>query len=173
MKMKIRNEHNQDYTGIKDLLQITFQRENEARLVDAIRSSKGYIPELSFVAVNGNQIAGYIMFSKAWIDREEKIMETLVLAPLAVLPEYQKLGIGSILVQRGLEVVHDLGYPHVFVLGHPGYYPRFGFMPAKERGISCPYSVPDPAFMVYEVREKELAGVEGTLIYPPAFNEVE
>lgn len=171
--MKIRSEYNQDYAGIRDLLQLAFQRENEARLVDAIRSSKGYIPELSLVAEDGDQIAGYIMFSKAWIDREKRIMETLVLAPLAVLPKYQKQGIGSMLVQRGLEVIQDLGYPHVFVLGHPGYYPRFGFIPAKERGVSCPYSVPDPAFMVYEVREKELAGVEGTLVYPPAFNEVE
>jgi len=93
------------------------------------------------------------------------------LTPMAVLPAHQRKGIGSQLVRVGLEACHRLGHDIVVVLGHPSYYPRFGFVPAKQRGIDCEFEVPDEAWMVLELREGVLAGRSGTVKYRPEFQE--
>ena len=91
------------------------------------------------------------------------------LAPMAVLPEYQNQGVGSLLVRNGLSECQRAGFDIVVVLGHPRYYPRFGFIPASQKGLSCEYQVPDEAFMVIELRPGALNGMSGLVKYQPEF----
>jgi putative acetyltransferase len=91
---------------------------------------------------------------------------------MGVLPPYQKQGIGSALVMRGLENARDLGHRVVIVGGHPEYYPRFGFVPAKPLGILAPFEVPSEAFMVLELQPNALRGVQGQVEYPSEFDQV-
>jgi putative acetyltransferase len=91
---------------------------------------------------------------------------------MAVHPEFQNRGIGSELVRQGLERCRKLGYKVVIVVGHPTYYPRFGFISARAKGLETPFPVPDEAFMVIELTPGALNGISGMIIYPPAFEEV-
>lgn len=134
--------------------------EGEAKLVEAIRASEGFVPELSLVAV-AHEIIRHILFSMISIETQHGDVPTVGLAPMAVKPECQNQGIGSKLVREGLRKCEELGFAHVFVLGHPGFYPRFGFTPAKTRGIESPFPVPDEVFMVYEIKPGSLDGIKG------------
>jgi len=126
---------------------------------------------LSLVAVQDDSIIGHIAFSPVKVESERSTFEAITLAPMAVLPAYQSKGIGSQLVRAGLEECRDLGHEVVFVLGHPDYYPRFGFVLAKPKDIGCEFEVPDEAWMVLELREGALAGRRGTVIFQPEFRE--
>jgi putative acetyltransferase len=97
----------------------------------------------------------------------------LGLAPIAVLPNYQRQGIGSSLIQYSLKELTQLGFQAVVVLGYPEYYPRFGFIPAKEKGLKCEYVVPDEAFMVLELEMGVLDKYAGTVKYRPEFSKLE
>ncbi|MBD1379575.1 GNAT family N-acetyltransferase [Metabacillus arenae] len=170
----IRSEKLDDYEGIKELNILAFNhKEDEAKLIEHIRESEFFIPELSMVAVKGaRDIIGHILFSYISIETAARNIPTLALAPMAVKPEYQNRGIGSELVAKGLDVCKNLGHEHVFVLGHPKFYPNFGFIPAKAFGIKSPFSVPDEAFMACELRNDSLSGIKGTVKYPSSFNKV-
>ena len=115
---------------------------------------------------------GHIMFSPVTIVSEDSSFDALGLGPMAVLPAYQNKGIGSELVRTGLRRCADTGQEIVVVLGHPDYYPRFGFKPAKTWGIRCEFDVPDDVFMVKELRAGALAGPGGVVKYQPEFNTV-
>lgn len=168
----IRSEEPQDKEMIFEVNRLAFGQDNEARLVDQIRESKYYKPELSLVAIIDKQIAGHIMFSVVTLEHHLQLSHILALAPMAVKPEYQGQGIGARLIREGLKRAQDTGYPGVAVLGHPEYYRRFGFTRASKRGIACPYLAPDEAFMVFELKPRSLEGVKGTVKYPAFFNEV-
>ncbi len=168
----IRPERAEDCAAIHELNARAFGQEGEAKLVDAIRLSDGFVPELSLVAERAGEIVGHILFSIIDVKAESGRIPVLGLAPMAVKPELQNQGIGSRLVGHGLEEARRLGWGIVIVLGHPAYYPRFGFTPAKPRGIKAPWPVPDEAFMVIELSEGGLEGVCGVVVYPPAFDEV-
>ncbi|HEY0320278.1 MAG TPA: N-acetyltransferase [Pyrinomonadaceae bacterium] len=118
------------------------------------------------------RIAGHIFFSPVSIESEAYTFTALGLAPLAVLTEFQNQGIGSELVQRGLEECRRIGHEVVVVLGHPKYYPRFGFVPASQKGLKCEYKVPDEVFMVCELKEGALGGRKGLVKYRPEFSGV-
>jgi putative acetyltransferase len=90
---------------------------------------------------------------------------------MAVLPELQRRGIGSRLVQAGLEECRKLGYEIAVVVGHPDYYPRFGFVSARSKRLECEFEVPDEAWMVLELKESALAGKRGKVFYQPEFWE--
>jgi putative acetyltransferase len=171
---QIRAEKTEDLAGIRAVNILAFNnRENEAKLVEAIRQSSSFIPQLSLVAVkNDGEVIGHILFSLISIETEKGYIPTIGLAPMAVKPQYQRQGIGSKLVIEGLHVCKDLGYKHVVVLGHPEFYPRFGFTPAKLFGIKAPFPVPDEVFMVLEIEQGSLNGITGTVKYPPAFDTV-
>jgi putative acetyltransferase len=169
----IRPEKIDDYLGIREVNILAFNNENEAKLVEAIRESEFFIPELSLVAVTDEQeIVGHILFSGIILEVDKGNLPTLALAPMAVKPQYQRQGIGTRLVTEGLKVCKDLGYKHVFVLGHPHFYARFGFVPAKSYGIESPFSVPDEVFMALELEHKSLDGLTGKIKYPKAFDTV-
>jgi putative acetyltransferase len=168
----IRPENPEDIVRIDELTRLAFQGVDEANLIAAIRDSTYFVPELSLVAVDDDRVVGHILFSLITIESSEKSVEALALAPMAVLPEYQNRGIGTLLVQHGLAACKKLGYSIVIVVGHPEYYPRFGFRPARDCGIKAPFEVPDEAFMVCELVTGALKNVSGVVKYSPAFDLV-
>jgi predicted N-acetyltransferase YhbS len=142
-----------------------FGREEEARIVDAIRASDHYVAELSLVAVDEGEVVGHVMLSYVDLDGRD----VLQLSPLSVAPDRQGEGIGSALSRKALRLADNRGEPLVVVLGHPTYYPRFGFRPASSFGIEPPDpSMPDEAFMVVPLGAYDPA-LRGRVVFPPAF----
>lgn len=168
--MNIRAESADDYAAVRRVNEQAFGRPDEAALVDALR--KRVEPHISLVAVVEEQVVGHIFFSPVVIESEAQAFTAMGLAPMAVLPEFQNQGIGSALVRSGLEECRRVGHEVVVVLGHPEYYPRFGFVPAKQKGLSCEYPVPDEVFMALELTEGALAGRRGMVKYSPEFGSV-
>jgi putative acetyltransferase len=168
--ISVREEAPEDIGAIHLVNEEAFGRKQEADVVDALRARGAVV--LSLVAVDGRRVIGHIMFSPVTVESGTSSFDAVALAPIAVLPEYQREGIGSRLVRAGLEKCRDAGHDVVVVLGHPGYYPRFGFVRAAPRGISCEYEgVPDDAWMVLELREGALAGRRGRVRFQPEFGE--
>jgi putative acetyltransferase len=169
--MIIRTETNSDFD---DVFQLNYQafgnREDESRLIERIRSSEQFIPELSIVAEIDNEIVGHVLLSKAIVRERDKEATVIVLAPIAVKPEFQKQGIGSKLIEEGIRRCKALGYGIVMLIGHPSYYPRLGFQPARKHGLELKqFEVSDEVFMVYEVEDGKLEEISGELLYPAAF----
>ena len=167
----IRPETERDYPAVRQVNELAFNRPGEAELVDALR--KNARPYISLLAELDGLTVGHIFFSPVLIESEASSVTALGLGPMAVLPEHQNRGIGSELVRHGLEACRSIGHDVVVVLGHPEYYPRFGFVPARQKGLSCEYPVPDEVFMVTELKAGALAGHHGTVKYRPEFNSVD
>lgn len=167
--MQIRAEKAEDRLAVRAINEAAFESFAEANLVDALREQAQ--PLVSLVAEQDGGIVGHIMFSPVELPGYPEI-RLMGLAPMAVLPAQQRQGIGSALVRAGLKECVKGGVGAVVVLGHPGYYPRFGFVPASRYGIGCEYDVPDEAFMVIELQAGQLAGVSGTVRYHRAFKDV-
>lgn len=106
------------------------------------------------------------------VEPQESFSRAMALAPMAVLPDYQNRGIGSLLVQQGMKQCAGLGYEFIVVVGHPEYYPRFGFVPAHQMGLRCKYPVPDDVFMVAELKPGALTGKQALVLYHPEFDLV-
>jgi len=166
----IRSERKEDFDAIHEVNRLAFGQEDEAFLVQRIRNSSQFIPELSLVASKEGQIVGHILFSLIDIEGQHGNRSVLSLAPMAVHPDFQNQGIGSKLVREGLKKCQQLGYEIVIVIGHPNYYPRFGFAPARQKGLEASFPVPDEAFMVLELVPNSLTGLKGTVKYPPEFD---
>ncbi|MGQ9723255.1 MAG: GNAT family N-acetyltransferase [Candidatus Jordarchaeum sp.] len=166
----IRSEEPEDYSEISEMHSLAFEQDNEARLVEVLRSSPDFIHELSLVAVLNGLIVGHILFSKIIIQSENRRVSALALAPMAVRPKYQNSGIRSQLVIKGIKECRSLGYGIVIVIGHPDYYPRFGFKPARALGVKTSFDVPDQAFLIREVIPSALDSVSGTVVYPSSFD---
>lgn len=167
MDIEIRDERPGDIAAIHALNKRAFEQEQEAKIVDALRQNGA--ARLSLVAVVGGQIVGHIMYSPITIARK---YEGAALGPMAVLPEYQRKGIGSMLVMAGNERLRKEGCPYVIVLGHAEYYPRFGFKPASAFGVTCEWEVPDNVFMLLALDEAKMRGVSGKSQYSPEFSNV-
>ena len=171
-KSKIRPEIIDDYASITEVNDLAFGQKNEGQLILRLRKTKKFIPGLSLVAEIEGRIVGHILFYPIEIKSDDQVFPSLALAPMAILPEYQKQGIGSRLVEEGLKKARKLGSKSVIVLGHAAYYPRFGFEPAGKWGIRPPFEVPDAVFMALELVRDGLKDIQGTVEYPPEFNEV-
>ncbi|MDU4961281.1 MAG: N-acetyltransferase [Sporomusaceae bacterium] len=167
--MQIRPEQSDDYEAIAGVHRLAFGREAEANLVERLRETPEFHPGLSLVAVDAGRIIGHVLFHLIAIETEQGWAAALALAPLAVIPERQYQGVGTALLESGILTCHKLGHRMIIVLGNPEYYSHFGFQPASRFGISCPYPVPDAAFMVLSLRPGALANVQGVVVYPAAF----
>jgi putative acetyltransferase len=166
----LRPETPADFDAIRDLLDRAFaSSQDESRLVDQLRADDAHVPELCLVATAyDGGILGHVFFSRATLDSGHEI---LVLAPMAVLPERQRAGIGSQLARGSRARAAETDFPLVSVVGHAAYYPRFGFEPARPLGIDPPFEVPDEAWMALRLpRYTEEA--RGTLHYPAAFDSL-
>lgn len=170
MDIKIRKEEEKDYKKVYEVHRLAFQRENESKLIEKIRKGENFVPELSLVAEIGNEIVGHILFSKIKIIGNS-VFESLALAPMAVIPKFQKQGIGGKLIKKGFEKAKRLGFDSIIVLGHKEYYPKFGFQRASKWSIKCPFEVPDEVFMAIELTKKALERKAGTVKYPEEFME--
>ncbi len=168
--LKIRPEVPTDIPAIRHVQALAFGRPNEANLVDALRRA-GTLT-VSLVAEQGKRVVGHIAFSPVTIVSDTATIEAIGLGPMAVLPDDQRQGIGSQLVQAGLATCSETRYGVVVVLGHPHYYPKFGFTPSKPHGIAWEHEVPEEVFMVKELQRGALARTRGVVQYGPAFNEV-
>ena len=162
----IRPEEPGDEPAVRAVNVAAFETLAEADLVDALRAQAR--PLVSLVATEEGAITGHIMFSPVTLPGHPALV-LMGLAPMAVTPARQRAGIGSALVRAGLEACRRLPADAVVVLGHPAYYPRFGFVPGVRRGLGCEYDVPVEAFMVLELRPGALRGASGTIQYHRAF----
>ncbi|WP_299468545.1 N-acetyltransferase [uncultured Gimesia sp.] len=167
---QIRQETVQDNTAIRQIHERAFGQSAEADLVDRLRISCP--DQISLVAVAGDQLVGHILFTPAKIEYTDgSKVSGIGLAPLAVLPEFQGKGVGSLLIQAGLDQLHELKQSFVIVLGHPGYYSRFGFEPAYRYQISCEFTGENrEAFMIYLLNHPAFQAKEGVARYHPDFS---
>ena len=168
----IRAEAPRDRAAIYGVNARAFGRDNEARLVDALRATNAFIPDLSLVAERGGQVLGYVLFSRLAIDAASGAIAALALAPVAVEPDHQQRGIGSSLIRFGLDRAREHGHRVVIVLGRATYYSRFGFAPADHRGIAAPFPVSRESFMYLDLVAGASAEAAGTVRYPAAFGNV-
>ncbi len=165
----IRPERPSDIAVVHTINELAFGQPLEAEIVDKIRAN---CPDVvSLVAVSDDRIVGHILFSPAEIRTDQRTIQGMGLAPMAVHPDFQNRNIGSQLVQAGLALLREKACPFVIVLGHPNYYPRFGFTVASTLGIACQWPVPDEAFMILPLDEKAMAGLAGVAYYRSEFNE--
>ncbi|HEX6902618.1 MAG TPA: N-acetyltransferase [Thermoanaerobaculia bacterium] len=167
--MRIRAEEPRDWPAVHAVNEAAFGQSAEANLVAALREQAH--PLISLVAEDEDAIVGHILFSPVTLTGHPAL-RIMGLAPMAVAPERQREGIGSSLVRAGLDECRKLGFGAVVVLGHPEYYPRFGFFPAARFGVGCEYDVPEEVFMAMELEPGHLRGVSGTIRYHEAFNSV-
>jgi putative acetyltransferase len=169
--MVIRKEIAEDIPAIFKINEAAFGRPEEALLVDRLRAKKGIL--FSLVAVHENRLVGHALFSPVLIQGENGVVIVVAgLGPIAVLPDTQDQGIGGALIKKGIDLCREVRYRAVIVLGHPSYYPRFGFQAAAQFGINCAYDVPDDAFMVLPLEKSALEGISGVAYYHPEFDDV-
>jgi putative acetyltransferase len=164
----IRLERPDDVAAIRDVNDRAFGTSAEARLVDQLRAASKAV--ISLVAQQGDQLVGHILFSPVSITNAPQSFRGAGLAPMSVLPEFQNQGIGSRLVREGLAACRDARYDVVVVLGHVGYYPRFGFARAQDYSLENEYDAAD-AFMVLELRNGALQEISGLVKFAPEFQE--
>ena len=167
-----RPETEKDRRAIAEVHARAFGREHEAQLVERLRQGLRFVPDLSLVALYRGEVIGHILFYPVDVVNGEKAVESLALAPVAVLPEHQRKGVGSILIRQGLEAAKRLRFNSVTVLGHPEYYPRFGFQPASRWKIKAPFAGAEQALFALELREGVLGHSGGTVQYPGEFEGV-
>jgi len=167
--MEIRAERPGDVARIRSINLAAFTGAAEANLVDALRSDAK--PLISLVAEIDREIVAHILFSPVVISSHPEVL-AMGLAPMAVIPARQRQGIGSALVEQGVEECRRIGAAAIVVLGHPEFYPRFGFSPASRFGLRCEYAVPNEAFMTMELARGVLTGKDGVVTYHPAFKSL-
>lgn len=174
--MKIRQENKNDYKKVFNLIEKAFRKEEftdhkEQFLVERLRKSDAFIPELSLVAEIDKEIVGHILLTKIKIRAKTNEFNSLALAPVSVLPEFQGRGIGGKLIVEAHKIAKVLGHKSIILLGHEKYYPKFGYKQADKFGIELPFDVPKENCMAIELIETGLSGVSGMVEYPNEFNE--
>lgn len=175
MDITIRPEAMADRQAVNALVKAAFDTVSESdheehRLVERLRASEGFVPGLSLVAVaDGGRIVGHILLTEVEVVTGTSAATSLAVAPLSVLPGYQGRGIGGTLLRKAHATAAALGYKSALLLGHKDYYPKFGYRKASDFGIAFPFDAPDDCCMAIELSPGGLAGVSGTVNYPPPF----
>lgn len=167
--MLVRQERVKDYKEVYKLIKDAFASAehadgNEQDLVEDLRKGDAFIPELSLVAEVDKELIGHILFTKAKVGNDD----VLVLAPLSIKPEYQKQGVGTALINEGHKIAKEMGYQYSLVLGSETYYPRVGYIPAKQFGIVVPKGIPDENFMAIKLQENTKI-ISGAVSYAKEF----
>ncbi len=179
--MNIRLETPADHRAVEKLTREAFrdlrlpgrERCDEHLLVRKMRTVEAFVPELDFVAEHSGKIVGHIAYTRSGIATlQGKTIETLTFGPLSVKPEFQRRGIGAALIGHSLEKARRLGCRAILILGHPAYYPRFGFKPASAFGITLDNGIAPDALMAIELEPGALAGISGHFIYDPVFERL-
>ena len=170
-KVIIRPESEKDYQVIKEINDAAFNQNNESLLIEQLRESPDFIPDLSLVAEMEGKIAGHILFYPVKINDGNAEYITLSLAPMAVHPDYQRKGVGGKLITEGKRRAKAMRYDSIIVIGHPEYYPKFGFEKASCFNIRPPFDIPEVAFLALELNEGALKNIRGFVEYPqPYYN---
>lgn len=175
MSVIIREERPGELPAIMNLVEKAFENMEESDhreqfLVERLHYSNTYVPQLSLVAEDdGGRLVGYILLTTVEIRSEESSTVTLAVAPLAVAPDYQNQGIGGRLLTESHKIAASLGYGSAVLLGHPHYYPRFGYRQATSHGITFPFDAPQECCMVIELKPGALSNIRGTVRYPECF----
>lgn len=170
----IRQETEEDFRQVQEVVRLAFQGVEESDhtehlLVERLRRSDAYIPQLSLVAETDGRIAGHVLLSEVKVVSGSDVHTVLSVAPLSVLPAYQRKGIGGMLLREAHKRALELGYGAVLLLGHEDYYPRFGYGRASMFGIRFPFDAPDACCMAMELKAGGLDGIHGMVHYPDAF----
>ncbi|WP_282122665.1 GNAT family N-acetyltransferase [Algibacter mikhailovii] len=176
MELTIRKENPDDFKTVFNLIEKAFENEpmsdhKEQFLVERLRKSNVFVPDLSMVAIIENKIVGHILLTKLKIKNGQNEFDSLALAPVSVLPGYQGRGIGGMLIKEAHKKAKELGFHSVILLGHEKYYPKFGYKKANLFGIELPFEVPKENCMAIELTENGLKNVSGTVEYPKEFSE--
>lgn len=170
MMIQIREENESDYTAIKNVNDKAFNQPQEGIVIGKIRNSGS--PFISLVAEIDKKIVGHVFFSPAEIENNGEKITGMGLAPVAVLPGYQKQGIGKMLINEGIHLIKKQSIPFIIVLGHEHYYPKFGFETASKYGIKCQWQgIPDEAFMILLLDKAKMKNVHGIARYLEEWNE--
>lgn len=174
MQICIRQETEADYYKVFNLIQEAFEKSpksnrSEQFLVERLRETNAFIPELSLVAEQENEIIGHILLTRIEIKKTQRSFEALSLAPVSVKPAYQRQGVGGKLIQEAQKKAYDLGYKAIALVGHEDYYPRFGYQAASKFNIQFPFEAPDESCMILELEKDILKEVDGMIEYPEAF----
>jgi putative acetyltransferase len=170
--LQIDEEHSEDIGAVYQVNLKAFERKDEAEVVDQLRHTSPVF--YSYLARIADQVVGHILFTPTHIVQPNAwTVPGLGLAPLAVVPEFQGMGIGSALCREGIKRIDPKSHPFVIVLGHPEYYPRFGFRRASLYDIRCAYDdVPEDCFMIQILAPEKMADVSGVAYYRPEFDSV-
>ncbi|MDH0660438.1 N-acetyltransferase [Empedobacter sp. GD03865] len=172
--MNIRKEEEKDYNQVFELIEKAFENEEysdhrEQFLVERLRNSDSFVPDLSLVCEMNEMIVGYILLTKIKIKHSDFSYDSLALAPVAVLPNYQGNGIGGHLIEFAHKKARELGFESIILLGHPTYYPKFGYRKVSDFDIQLPFEVPDENCMAIELVEDALKNINGMVEYPKEF----
>ena len=172
LETNIRSETENDFDSIRSVNDLAFDRPEESRLVDNLRQLPEFDPRLSLVAEREGKVIGHALFFPIYIQGEDgEEYPCLSLGPIAVVPEYQKRGIGGVLIEAGHRTALELDYTAVLLLGHPEYYPRFGYLPAEKWELTNPWQIEGDPWMGVELVKGALECKAGLAVYPQAFNE--
>ena len=176
MAITFRQESSSDYEKVSEVIEEAFENVNfsdhrEQFLVERLRKSNAFIPELSIVAELKSKIVGHILLTKIKIQNEKQTFPSLAMAPVSVIPHHQNQGIGGKLILAAHEKAKGLGHQSIIVLGHGAYYPRFGYQLTRSFGIELPFEAPEENCLAIELQEGSLKNVNGKVIYPKEFFE--
>ena len=174
MELRLRQETITDFKAVFEIIEEAFRSEEysdntEQYLVERLRKSPAFIPQLSLVAESNNEVVGHILLTKIVIKNDQDSFESLALAPVSVKPSHQKLGIGGQLIKESHRIAKELGHKSIVLLGHAEYYPKFGYQLCRNYGIKIPFEAPDENCMVIELVEGGLNGVNGVVVYAQEF----
>jgi predicted N-acetyltransferase YhbS len=169
--LTIRQEVPSDTPAITWVNDLAFDRPNEGQLVRKLRKLADFEPRLSLVCEHDSKIKGHILLFPIKIKGNNGNFQSLSLGPIAVVPDHQKQGIGGSLIREGHTAAVELGYNSVVLLGHPTYYPRFGYKPASLWNLTNPWGIHNEAFMAVELEKDALKEISGLAVYPDAFND--